>query len=86
MKVLTYIVTNYLCRYMEIVYSTHIYLICIVYVHISWYYNYPYHILVHIEAAGIDTLTKERLVECVQKACNGKEMADAVYGLMKEKA
>ena len=67
---------------MEIVYSKHIYLICVVYVHISWYYNYPYHILVHIEAAGINTLTKERLVESVQKACDRKDTADEVYGLM----
>ena len=71
---------------METAYSTHIYLICIVYVHISWYYNYPYHILVHIGAAGIETSTKERLVECVRKACNKKEMAEVVYDLMKEKA
>ena len=71
---------------MEIVYSTHIYLICVVCVHISWYYNYPYHILVHIEAAGINRLTKERLAESVQKACDRKDMADEVYGSMKEKA
>ena len=71
---------------METAYSTHIYLICIVCVHILWYYNYPYHILVHIEAVGMETLTKERLVECVRKACNKKEMAEAVYDSMKEKA
>ena len=71
---------------MKTAYSTHIYLICIVCVHISWCYNYPYHILVHIEAAGIETSTKERLVECVRKACNKKETAEAVCDSMKEKA
>ena len=71
---------------MDIVYSTHIYLICVVCVHILWYYNYPYHILVHIEAAGINTLTKERLAESVQKACDRKDTADEVCGLMKKKA
>ena len=68
------------------VYSTHLHFICVVYVHIWWYYNYPYHILVHIEAAGISTLTKERLVQSVQKACDSKESADEVCSLMKEKA
>ena len=77
---------NYLCRYMEIVYRTHLYLICVVYVHISWYYNYPYHILVHIEAAGINTLMKERLAQSVQKACDSKDSADEVCSSMKKKA
>ena len=71
---------------MQTAYSTHIYLICIVCVHISWCHYYPYHILVHIEAGGIKTSTKERLVECVTKACNKKETAEAVSVSMKEKA
>ena len=55
---------------METPYSTHIYLICIVCVHISWCHNHPYHILVHIEA----------------EACNKKETMEVVYDSMKEKA
>ena len=41
-----------------------------VYVHILWCHNYPYHILVDIQACEIPTSTAERLSECVAKAHN----------------
>ena len=61
-------------------------MICIVYVHISWCHNYPYHILVHIEAGEILTSTKDRLLECVAKACNKKQKAEAECDAVQKKA
>ena len=61
-------------------------MICIVYVHISWFYKYSYHILVDIQAPEIATSTKERLLQCVAKACNKKDMAEAVSDVVKQKA
>ena len=67
-------------------YSTHIYLICIVYVHISWCHNYPYHFLVHIQAGEIATSTTDRLSECVAKACNKKQTSEAECDAVKKQA
>ena len=47
-------------------------MICIVYVHISWFYKYSYHILVDIQAPEIATSTKEKLLQCVAKAWDEK--------------
>ena len=54
--VFTYIVKNISIEIQHTTYGTHIYLICIVYAHISWCHNYPYDILVHIQAGEIVTL------------------------------
>ena len=59
-------------------------MICIVYVHISWCHNYPYDILVHIQAGEIATCTEQRLSECVEKAVDKKETAEAECDLVKE--
>ena len=67
-------------------YGTHIYLICIVYVHFSLCHNYPYDILVHIHAGKIATCTEQRLSECMEKAWDKKETAEAECDLVKEKA
>ena len=45
-------------------------MIYIVYVHISSFYKYLYHILVNIQAPEIRTSTKEKLSQCVRKACD----------------
>ena len=62
------------------------YLICIVYAHISWCHYYPYDILVHIQAGEIATCTEKSLSECVEKAWDQKETAEAECDLVKEKA
>ena len=61
-------------------------MICIVYVHISWFYKYSYHILVDIQAPEIATSIKEKLLQCVAKACNKKDIAEAVADAVKQKA
>ena len=67
-------------------YGTYIYLICIVYAHILWCHNYPYDILVCIQAGEIATCTEKKLSECVQKAWDEKERAEAECDSVKEKA
>ena len=49
-------------------------------------HNYPYHILVHIQAGEILTSTEQRLSESVSKACNKNETAEAECDLVKKKA
>ena len=61
-------------------------MIYIVYVHISWFYKYLYHILVDIQAPEIPTSTKEKLSQCVGKACDKKDMAETVCNIVKKKA
>ena len=61
-------------------------MIYIVYIHISSFYKYLYHILVNIEAPEIQTSMKEKLSECVRKACDKKDMAETVCNMVKKKA
>ena len=61
-------------------------MIYIVYVHISSLYKYLYHILVNIQAPEIQTSTKEKLSQCVRKACDKKDMAETVCNIMNKKA
>ena len=61
-------------------------MICIVYVHISSCLNYPYDISVHIQAGEIATCTEKRLSECMEKAQDKEETAEAECDLVKEKA
>ena len=58
----------------------------IVYIHISSLYKYLYHILVNIQALEIQTSTKEKLSQCVRKACDKKDMAETVCNIMNKKA
>ena len=67
-------------------YGTHIYLICILYAHILWCHNYPYDILVHIQAGEIPTNAERKLLECVQKARDDKKTAETECYVVKEKA
>ena len=84
--VFTYIVKNISTEIQQTTYGTHIYLICILYAHILWCHNYPYDILVCIQAGEIPTYTEKKLSECVQKARDEKETAEAECYLVKEKA
>ena len=84
--VFTYIVKIISIDIQQRTYSTHIYLICIVYVHISWFYKYSYDILVDIQAPQIATSTKEKLSQCVAKVYDKKDMAEAVSDVVKQKA
>ena len=59
-------------------------MIYIVYIHISSFYIYLYHIVVNIEAPEIQTSTKEKLSECVRKACEKKNMAESVCNMAKK--
>ena len=61
-------------------------MIYIVYVHISSFYKYLYHILVNIKAPEIRTSRKEKLSQCVRKACDKKDMAETVCNIIKKKA
>ena len=60
----------------------HIYLICILCVHILWCHNCPYYILVCIQVGDIE----KRLLECVEKARDEKEKAEEECYSVKGKA
>ena len=60
-------------------------MIYIVYIHVSSFYKY-FHISVNIEAPEIQTSTKEKLSECVRKACDKKDMVETVCNMVKKKA
>ena len=67
-------------------YAAHIYLICILFAHITLCYDFLYHILVNIQVGDVPTDKEKRLSKCVENARHQKDKTEKECDLVKSKA
>ena len=61
----------------------HIYVICILFAHITSCHDFPYHILVNIQVGDVPTDTEKRLSPCIENARCEKEKTEQECDLVK---
>ena len=66
-------------------YLTQIYVICILFAHITSYHDCPYHILVHLQVGDVCTGVDHRLSECIDNVQCEKERTEQACDLVRYK-